>query len=269
MAYDNLKEYIIQQFVVEGKTQKEIAEVLGKSEHSISYLIRKYGIQRNSKNKRLKYSYDEQYFSKWSANMAYSLGFLICDGYVIDTGRVRWIGVDIQERDRSILEFIRDQLDSRIPITERVRIDKRTNIGPSKQVSLKFGSKAIIEDIATMGVFKNKTGKEFVVEVPKEFIPDYLRGIVDGDGNIYVGKTKSGGSQFSINIYSASESFLTDLKEKYMFGYGTIVKKKTIYVLRIFRKNEVVEILKYIYNGNFCLERKYKKYLEINELYEK
>lgn len=104
------------------------------------------------------------------------------------------------------------------------------------------------------------------MNVPEDFILDYLRGIIDGDGCIYIGRNGPKGckyKRFNLSVCSASYNFLNKI-QKY-FNCGRIIKIKKYFVWKTENSREIYNILSKLYNGNFCLQRKYFKFLELSE----
>jgi hypothetical protein len=83
-----------------------------------------------------KYNNNEEFFSKWSKDMAYILGFVTADGYVSD---VKWcVQISLQERDVEILEYIKKCISPERPIyyyKREIKISNAGNIGSYVRLS--------------------------------------------------------------------------------------------------------------------------------------
>jgi hypothetical protein len=197
-----------------------------------------------------KYNNNEEFFSKWSKDMAYILGFVTADGYVSD---VKWcVQISLQERDVEILEYIKKCISPERPIyyyKREIKISNAGNIG--SYVRLNISSKDIVKSLVKFGIIPRKTGKETLpIGLPDLYIGDYLRGLFDGDGTAYSSKY----CPLSISICSASKDFLTSLKN--LTGLGKIGTVSTIWNWRLDTRDSIK--MKHIMydNGGFCLKRK-------------
>lgn len=262
------KDVMMDLYFVQGLTQQKIAEKYGVSNQGVNGLFRSYnlnGIYGRSDTRKFKANDD--FFDTWTWQMAYLLGFLLADGNVKD-GIVR---LELQEKDSEVVYFLRDCICPTQEVKFRQRHDKRTgNI--YRMVFVYFSSRKIINKLAEFGIVPNKTGREICPDIPNEFIPDFLRGLIDGDGCIFDKKFKIKEKEyraFRLQIASACERFLIDIKEKYLFGFGRVSKiKNKCWSLDLSDRERMIKVLSYIYNGNFCLKRKYQKYLDLIEFHE-
>jgi intein-encoded DNA endonuclease-like protein len=201
--------------------------------------------------------------------MAYVLGFVTCDGYIVHNRNSKILGIDLSDKDIEVLEFVKSEICKTLKINHRRRFSKwRQKIYCG--VNIRIVCKKIIEDLEKLGVTRNKTGKEIFPKVPEKYKMDYLRGLFDGDGCIHVAQrsdTKT--KKVKISLCSCSKTFIEDINKNCLNGLGHIYKKKgykvDFYVLEINARKQIINILKSMYNGNFCLKRKYDKYLEILE----
>lgn len=195
---------------------------------------------------RRKHTYNHDYFSKWSCNMAYILGFISADGNVYKNS----IRIDLQPRDVSVLNFIR------LNISPKARIETKHK-GKSKALNL--NSSKMVKTLANYNIVPNKSHSIHIdYTIPKKYRMDFLRGVFDGDGTVYIHKKHR---QILSEIYSGSEKFIKDLKKicgnigkirtRYKCGY-----ENPIYVL-VFNQTESIKLRDLLYsNGGFCLKRK-------------
>lgn len=102
---------------------------------------------------------------------AWLLGFVSTDGDV-QHDHVRW---HIQERDREILEVIKKELGSGATI-------QTTKTG----VALAISSAEWARDLTNMGCGPHKSTTVKWVDLPVEFECDYVRGLMDGDGSVWI-----------------------------------------------------------------------------------
>jgi len=144
-----------------------------------------------------KFQLREDFFEKWTSKMAYILGFASADGCV--SGNT--FSINLHKKDVEVLEFIQKQLCPNKPIEQ----DKGR---PSK--TFRVFSTVLIKSLAKYNIIPRKSFQiRANFEIPEEFFGDYLRGIFDGDGWVYLRR-----NSLSAGICSASKWFLEDLRSK-------------------------------------------------------
>ena len=152
----------------------------------------------------LKYhNYNKNYFNKIDTpEKAYWIGFLTADGYI--TTKHRW-GVEIQIEDIKHLEKLNKALDSNITI----RIREKESFGKiNKSCSLVFKNKDMYDDLVNLGFTHDKSHEAKLSNlIPKEFIMDFIKGIIDGDGS-YINTDEA---KFVV-LYSGSLIILEDIQ---------------------------------------------------------
>jgi hypothetical protein len=202
---------------------------------------------------------NHQFFSEWSFDMAYILGFITADGSV--TGR-NGLGIAISIKDEYVLQYIQNHL---CPVVKITYYDQPApKIGVSKMCRFFITSKKIIDDLAVLGVVKNKTDKVTVPNIPIGYFGDWLRGVWDGDGCFYACKRKNRNSlQYGAHLTCHALKFLEQIKEK--LGYGTIYKVNNSWRLKIGKKSQLLSLYNLLYTEDgvshcrFCLDRKKEK----------
>lgn len=216
---------------------------------------------------------NKDYFKKWSHNMAYILGFFTGDGCLYIKNNRYSITFSISEKDIEILEFIRNQINKNRNITLSSPIDKRSN-KISYKCNLYIGNKEICNDLVSIGYYNRKTYNMPKIVVPEKFKPDFLRGLFDADGSLAVcNRKESYQKRYTWSISNINLDFLQYLKENFGNNLGKIITYKNKAFWRIDRELDIREICDYIYNGNFCLKRKYDIYQKMpksknNQKYE-
>ncbi len=257
----------------EGKNLREIGKEYNIDPRRIGELFRNFDIKVNTKPRR-KYLCNEEYFTQWSENMAYILGFITCDGYIRSSSKNGYnLGIKLHTKDVEILKFILSEICPTSPIKYQNKVQHQRDA-----CYCQICSKKIVETLAKFYIIPNKTSKEVFIEVPKPFAMDYLRGIIDGDGHISI-KTYNYQSRkqtrILLSISSASFNFLQEINRFYFDNHAKIYKllnKKSgnyHYSLQLTKRQILIKVLKQMYNGNFCLQRKYRKFLDILEYDDK
>jgi len=216
-----------------------------------------------SRNK-LRYSVNEKFFDKWTAQVAYILGFTYADGNIYRT-TLSW---DIQKRDLDILERINKVLHSSYPIKERER-----------SCRIKINNQILIKGALKRGLLPRKSFRIAFPKIPREFARHFIRGYLDGDGWII---HRSERNEVDLGFVCGNESFLQGLNEiiKKTLNVSGRVRtktkitptglKSTTYHLEYY-SSSAVEIADWLYRDlskkDLYLKRKYLKYLEARRIY--
>ncbi len=211
------------------------------------------GLKQNRNKPRL--SVNENYFEKWSSDMAYILGFTLADGCIIEGTYKGYSGAlkyGVHKKDVDILEKIKQKLES----------DHKISFSTHDAVHFCITSQKIVEDLKFLGINYRKSLHENIPNVPKKYIRDFIRGIVDGDGSISFDKRNY--PTFSV---CGGENTITFIQKNFLdkFGiYSKISKRKKyeqsqplFYIA--YRTNSAKTLIYYLYNNStLYLERKFK-----------
>ena len=146
------------------------------------------------------YRVNDGFFKKWSRSSAYVLGFWFADGY-IGAGK-NIFSICQNTKDKYILTGILEKMKSNYPVSD-YHCGKKIHY--SKIV---IRSDQIFKDVIRLGGKPNKSLDVKFPNVPKKYLPDFIRGLWDGDGCVYNG----GRTTPQSNIVSASFKFIKKLK---------------------------------------------------------
>lgn len=240
---------IAKHFNVSTTTVKKQADIEGIKRYNISEVKRKYKIN------------DDYFKTVETHENAYLLGFFCADGYLTGRG----FGITLADRDKKLLEAIREEMGSTHPF----RYIERHNTW-----EFRVERRGIAKDLMNLGIERNKS---LTIDLSKivqqanitdELLPYFLLGYFDGDGGIYVcmganGKTK----QYTMSMTGTME---TCLYLKSLFNDVGFIKKRrkeldsNNYTYTISGRNLVCNVLDVLYQNKpkFFLDRKYQKYLE-------
>lgn len=208
-------------------------------------------LSRNRNNPRLKVN--ENYFKKWSHKMAYILGFILADGCIIKPRRLGHSDVlkfGVHVRDIDILEKIKKELKSDHKVSKL-----------NRAVYLSIVSQTLVNDLKNLGISYRKSLNEGLSILPKVFIPDFLRGIVDGDGGIRI--DKKGYPNLTICGGEKVMKFIRGHFSRRFDIYSKVSKRTTdkdgVFLCDIaYRCNSAKVLLKYLYDGaELYLDRKF------------
>lgn len=133
-----------------------------------------------------------------------------------------------------------------------------------------FAREKLVEDLEKLGVYPRKSLIIKFPEVPKKYLPDFIRGVFDGDGSVYF-DNRSLKSPLRSKFVSGSNDFIVGLQkelEELNLPRRTIYKQKTkngwSYSI-VFGHSGSIKLFEILYrNGkkSIFLERKYKRFLE-------
>jgi AraC-like DNA-binding protein len=230
--------YIIDQYINNAKSLQDIATELKCTRQYIYKLLKHYGINRRSRKDardlaiaggKLEYSTEynpgniikvkhtqldinREFFTKWSDNFAYVLGFIYTDGNLLKRHyakkRKRYVdyyGITISQKDPEILEKIRLAMSLNKPI------HKTKNKKDTYLHLLSFRDQEIFERLESLGLCDNKSLVLKFPEVPSQYLGGFVRGLFDGDGSYYGGNARltTGSKEFAegLKVALASAGF--------------------------------------------------------------
>lgn len=215
--------------------------------------------------KGLKYKVNENFFDKWTSQMAYILGFTYADGNIYKTS-LAW---DIQTRDLELLLKIKKAMNSTYPITNR-----------SNSVRLRMNNQKLIASALSKGLIEIKAKRMKLPNIPQRFASHFVRGFLDGDGWIV---KRNNRNEVDLGFVSGNKIFLENLSSLILKSVGISGRvreknkitpkgfKSTTYLME-FYSNNAIKVANWLYSDlkdeDLFLERKYKKYLEAVKLYE-
>lgn len=221
---------------------------------------------------------DENYFEKIDrAEKAYFLGFIAADGSVYKSKRSNSVtlSIRVKYRDKDILEKFKESIKSDIEIKEK---NPLVSLPDNKKIKTHIAvfnvtSKKMGEDLFKLGIIPNKT-KQLKMNwklISSDFMRDFIRGFLDGDGTYYVRVSKNGLVCPTISVGSCL-SMVEDLKDILdSFGYEhwhiNDREEDNFYDLRNNSKYEFLKFRKEFYYDNcVSLDRKRKKVERIEKL---
>lgn len=246
-----------------GLSQAKVGELYNVQGYVIGKILRKCGVQaRDHSHKFRKYTINENYFDVIDThNKAYILGLLFSDG--CNYPPQRRVKLELQERDKDILDKINIEIESNKPLSVNNLSDKNSNW--QNTYRLDITNKHISDKLVELGMIQNKS---LVLEFPQwldiSLYGPFLRGYFDGDGHIEWSKTKfltiASTSQFCEHVKIFCKKYLNiDCSI-----YNTANKNSNTKVLHVCGKEKIKQFLDFIYNdADLCIERKYNTYQKI------
>ncbi|MBI2099655.1 hypothetical protein HYT45_04615 [Candidatus Uhrbacteria bacterium] len=209
---------------------------------------------------------NENFFKTWTPEMAYVLGFFAADGN-LTLGKRGNHFIEFTSCDKEIIEKIREVMGCTHKISSRERNERWKT-----SYRIQIGSKIIFDDLIKLGLTPNKSLTLKLPEIPKDYLPHFLRGYFDGDGSITVGYFKKRGRKSkSLAVMTrftcGSKPFLLPLKgqiNKLLGTKGSILYYAGAWHLA-YGKKDSQKLFSFMYSKSgkddlIYLDRKYKIY---------
>jgi len=223
--------------------------------HALQIPIKKLTSEERSLACR-KCTVNDEFFNVWSYNMAYILGLFVSDGFIYTKNNT--VGFGFKEEDRYLLEFINYYTQSDYKI-----IYKKNTRSSQLQIS----SKKFMNSLLALLNLQEPSNKTFIIDfpnMPKEFLPSFIRGVFDGDGSVYFSKHHQ---CYKSSICSASIQFIDGLEKAINILDPTIImsreiRKNGLIILALSKANTLL-LGQLIYStppGDMYLKRKYEKF---------
>jgi transposase-like protein len=234
-------------------SQKEIADKFNCCIKTIRNTLIRNNIEikiQPRKNKNI----NENYFEKIDTEQkAYFLGFIFADDNICKNQ----LSIEIHFKDRELLKLFKNELHLKSKISYR----KREN---TEVCCIRVVSKKICEDLKQYGIVPNKTYiTKHLPKISEEFIPHFLRGLLDGDGWISIDNS----GYYHMGFVSYSKSVCEDFQEY----CNSLINQKSKSKITLKDKNGhsyncqfqglkiVKQLATVLYKDNkICLERKFR-----------
>ena len=188
----------------------------------------------------------------WNAFSAYCVGLITTDGCLSSDGR----HIEFTSRDRQLVEYIQQCFGPTNHITTKDRGDGR------RYLRIQIGNKTLYKWLEEIGLTKRKSLTLGSLNVPTDFLADFVRGHLDGDGGIVVYHDPEfpRSRRLYVRFHSGSERHLQWLQQQMQLnwslqGYWTRIQRA--YRLS-YAKRESIELLGRLYYATTfpCLHRK-------------
>lgn len=253
------RDKVVKLYTIDNKSINEIAKELKISWDSVKRDL----VSRNIPivSKRNQYSNgngikNDLFLEIKDSDSAYWLGFLYADGSIRQDRNE--IALDLQAKDKKTIEDFHNYCGNQ----NSIRKHNITRNGKTYQsFTSSFSNEQVKNNLIKLGcVPKKSLILTFPTEeqVPQEFIYDFVRGYIDGDGYIQYDYIKH---RYRI-IIAGTKAFLQGLITRLDLFENTSINKdnnSNIYMLTISHKDKVYELLSKLYeNSKYHLERKYE-----------
>jgi len=237
-------------YIVEKKSQNEIAVLLNMSKSGINYILSTNlnisNLRRSQDYDSRKYTINDLFFNKIDNELnAYWLGFLMADGYVNQNRNI----VELALKDFDMIDFFKNDLDSTAP--SRILIKKNVK-------KIIICSKRIVNDLVELGCVQKKSLILKFPIVPQHLEHHFIRGYFDGDGSVWW-KTDKNQLVFS---FMGTLDFMEKIQNRLSFlNSKAQIKKKNnenIYRYEISGNQKAKQFYIYLYKDatRFLLRKK-------------
>lgn len=217
---------------------------------------------------------NENFFKKWTPEMAYVLGFFTADGHMfINPNGSHYIG--FTSTDYNLITKIREILNS----NHKIGKGKYENCKNKFRYRLQIGGRKLFQDLLNHGLIPNKSRRIKLPNIPKTYFNHFCRGLFDGDGCVdfgfYLKKgRKKPGPNLLTRFSSGNRKFLEDLL-KFLKIYagirgGCIYQKPEGGYDLSFSVRDSFKLYEFIYKDakeNQFLERKYNEFQQAIRYY--
>jgi hypothetical protein len=186
--------------------------------------------------------------------MAYVLGYWFADGCMTSKKSKNSYHVIFSSIDKELLEKIKVVLGSNYKL-----YSNKCKSGVCWRLSM--SSEKMYNDLSKLGGTERKSLTAKFPNVPKEFLYDFVRGHLDGDGSIVTRKK----DKFPQFVLMGTADMLKRMTADFNKEPSLVKRNKGIEVYQYYGKY-AVSILKDIYrDATLYMERKFKKYQEALE----
>lgn len=233
-------------------TNKTITTILTETGISKSMFYRNldYKEEFRAKKKARKYTFNFDKFKTDSHDKYYWLGFLGADGSVVENS----LFIELKVIDREHLEKFNSFFENTNPIIERVN---NLNVQCAK---VTINSFELVDYLKQYNIYQNKS-KTYTIpldKIPAEYIMDFMRGLIDGDGCIRINNHQ----QISLSFCSGNQECVEQFKNILGIDNKTTQDNFTFHV-QVTGNKKAKNILDKVYfnsNDNNRLKRKYSIY---------
>jgi len=246
---------------ISGVSSSKLAVRFDVGSDSIRYRLHRAGIRiRTSGESNRRYSCNYTFFDTVDTEpKAYWLGFIAADGCVMDSPRYI-MTISLSSRDKCHLIRLKEALES------NHNIRNYHGYRDSAMDRLVINSKNLVDDLIKHGIHPRKTHTlEWPNFLSDELLRHYLRGYMDGDGGLYIHKSKKNGhNDSSFFSVASNEHFLLGcqgfLIKKCSLGRTKLQEGKSTFVLRYGGNRQVKRIFDLLYDrATIWLPRKRDK----------
>lgn len=248
---------------IKGKTNKELSEEFNIHRTTILRILKRNNIELRSSSITSRKNFIINFNGDiLTTNDAYILGLIWSDGNLSRN----CIEIVLQESDRQILDDISKYVYNKDTLTYRKPrnlISNNIEYKCKPQVRFRITSKDISNKLRKIGLKENKSLTCNLPILDEYFIPHFIRGLLDGDGNIY-DKNKKNYRVSIVTNHIFCNTISKIVNEKLDINSKVYNKTKNVSMFTISGRLQILKFLDWIYNeSDLKLNRKYRKYINL------
>ena len=197
------KEALVKEYKERPVTTEYIADRYHISMPSVGKILSQYHVKVWSKAKLFSPDLDEHYFRNIDSHeKAYFLGLITTDGCVFwKNARCAFLRITLHKRDKHILE----QFMAAVKCNTKLVYRENKNTWTAT-----VSSTEMVRDLEKYGIHPNSSFTQtFCTDISERYLPDYLRGIMDGDGSYgFYTRPRRNVHKKRVHLCSGSKVFL-------------------------------------------------------------
>lgn len=254
---DEIKQQI-QSLLSEGKTPKQISDLLGIKHPTIISYLHNIGLRF------LPDQGDIHYFNKIDTYAkAYILGFIAADGALVPATKRPTITltITVKYEDKAILEFIKSEIGNSHKLLEIRRPSGFDKTKIIHHIRLTMSNPTLIHDIMKYGILPKKslTIENIIYNIPVGFRDAFIIGYFDGDGSVHIENKETDHSLY-INI-RGTKPFLEGICEHLNISKDHIYQHDSIPNLAFANKKDTYRFYQCYQYLPFYYKRKHDRFL--------
>lgn len=255
---DDDNEYMIEHYLTD--TYGSIAAVLGFTERQIRGHLNNMGLTKS------KHLYNERYFDVLDSEAkSYWLGLLFTDGYLVWRPEQRSYEVTLSLSSvdvDTVNAFAKSVGYQKDPVWRTRHISFNGYEYDSAEVFVRLHSKHMCQTLIDLGIVPAKTYRpDFPQELP--YVHAFVRGVLDGDGCIYV---PTNFKKSSVSFTNSNKDFLVYLRSIIYGATGVMgsiyTEKEWKHRLCYWGVEDLLVLLGWVYqhDDGWKMDRKFNKY---------
>lgn len=262
-----LRKAELEQYLLEGKTPKQIANLMGIKYPTVGGFIRtnypQYTFTINRGN--------VHYFDIIdSYAKAYIVGFIAADGSLVKTKSTTTLTITVKYEDKAVLEFIKQEIGNEHNLLE---IKRPCSFNPNKEIHhirYSISDKCIVEALHNLGITEHKslTMPDIIDNIPYRYRDAFIVGYFDGDGSVHIEDAlRTNNRGYQVKDYSlyisirGTKEFLSGICRHLNISESHIHQSDSIPTLAFASKRDTARFFLCYKNLPFYYKRKYDKFL--------
>lgn len=216
--------------------------------------LKELGIERTAKmGGPRKYKINENFFSKWNRDMSYVLGYWFADGCMYHNSKMNTYTISFTSKDKEHLEKILNLMES-----DYVVNDKKNG-----SFRIQINSKIMYHSLFYLSGTPNKSLTVKPPYIPKEYVYDFIRGYMDGDGWVSIRYSRNNYPTLGfIGTKEMMDMIISYLESPNYYKRKYPKRRTNTFVIHYYGK-KAISILNVLYENAFVfMQRKYDRYQE-------